>query len=121
MNIIKSQINILNKNTDEYETHHFETESSQITDFEEAVKKIAGEAGSKDSASITAYTSGKEYKANNLISNNTDLYLVLKDFTASSIESDVSSGNMSLVNGSSVSTSASDAFMTTAEVDALFA
>lgn len=70
---------------------------------------------------VQTYTAGKSYKANDLLSSGNSLYLVLKDFTASTTDSDVTAGNMVLINSTSVVTSDSDTFMTTDEVDALFA
>ena len=70
---------------------------------------------------VQTYTAGKSYKANDLLSSVNSLYLVLKDFTASTTDSDVTAGNMVLINSTSVVTSDTDTFMTTDEVDALFA
>lgn len=70
---------------------------------------------------VQTYTAGKSYKANDLLSSGNSLYLVLKDFTASTAESDVTAGNIVLINSTSVVTSDTDTFMTTDEVDALFA
>lgn len=70
---------------------------------------------------VQTYTAGKAYKANDLLSSGNSLYLVLKDFTASTAESDVTAGNIVLINSTSVVTSDTDTFMTTDEVDALFA
>lgn len=73
------------------------------------------------SGGVQTYTAGKSYKANDLLSSGNSLYLVLKDFTASTAESDVTAGNIVLINSTSVVTSDTDTFMTTDEVDALFA
>lgn len=69
---------------------------------------------------VQDYAKDATYAANDLVANGSDLYLVLKAFNATEIEDDVKAGNISLVNSSSVSTSDSSAFMTVAEVDALF-
>lgn len=70
---------------------------------------------------VQTYTAGTAYKANDLVSNGGDLYLVMKDYTAAAVADDVTAGNLTLINSSSVTTTSSDAFMTTDEVDALFA
>lgn len=70
---------------------------------------------------VQTYTAGTSYKANDLVSNGGELYLVMKDYTAAVVADDVTAGNLNLINSSSVKTTDTDAFMTTAEVDALFA
>lgn len=74
-----------------------------------------------DGAGVSEWATGKEYKKGSLVYHDTDVYLVLKDYTSgASPASDLSAKNLYAVNASTVSTSAEDVFMTNAEVDALF-
>ena len=75
-----------------------------------------------DGGSISAWETGKAYKKDNLVCYGMDVYLVVNDYTSGATPTaDVTAGNLSLVNSSSVQTQSTDAFMTSAEVDALFA
>lgn len=85
-----------------------------------AASSSSSSSSSTASAGVQTYKAGKSYKKNDLVANNSDLYLVLKDFKATAIADDTTAANVALINSSSVSTTSSDAFMTTAEVDALF-
>lgn len=76
---------------------------------------------STSASGAKTYTAGDAYAVNDLVVNGTDLYIVQKAFTATTVSADETAGNISLVNGTTVNTTSSTAFMTTAEVDALFA
>ena len=98
------------------------TTLSQVIGGQDAIDKARTDAVTEalEKAGVKTYTVGTDYHANALVADGSKLYLVMKDFTATAADADVSAGDMVLINSSSVTTSSSDAFMTTAEVDALF-
>lgn len=96
---------------------------SQVIGGQDAIDQAKSDAVTEalEKAGVKTYAAGTAYHANALVADGSNLYLVLKDFTASTVDADTTSANMSLVNAAgSISTSDADAFMTVAEVDALF-
>ena len=96
---------------------------SQVIGGQDAIDQAKSDAVTEalEKAGVKTYAADTAYHANALVADGSNLYLVLKDFTASTVDADTTSANMSLVNAAgSISTSDADAFMTVAEVDALF-
>ncbi len=98
------------------------TTLSQVIGGQDAIDKAKDDAVKEalEKAGVKTYTAGETYHANALVADGSNLYLVMKDFTATKADDDAAAGDMVLINSSSITTSSSDAFMTTAEVDALF-